>query len=612
MSATIPPDLEGHFQRIAHEQRRRAGRARQAADGNDGHAQAETDREHEPSDAKRKESQATKLVDLGLETPLFHDPEGNAYATVPVGDHDETWRLRSSGFRSWLARQYWEMEGTIPRAGAIQDALTALEGLARFDGPELVVHLRHAHVGGALYIDLGDPRWRAIEVTAAGWRIVDDPPVKFRRPRGMLALPEPVHDRQRGIESLKEFLNIIDEDAWRLVVGFMLGCYAKGPFPVLVLNGEQGSAKSTAGRVLRALIDPARTPDRSAPRDERDLIIAANNGHVVAFDNLSGLKDWQSDGLARLATGAGFGTRELYTDSEETLFWAAKPILINGITDLAVRSDLLDRSLLVTLPRIPDDRRLTEEGFWASFHAAAPAILAALLDAVSASLGGHRSVTLRRLPRMADFAVWVIAAERALGWQDGSFLAAYTRNRASAHELALESASIVPPLLRLPVDWSGTAGELLEQLLTLAGEKVVKREDWPANPRTLSGQLRRLAPDLRSIGVEVTFGARSGQRRPISIIRSEEPGPRPSSASSTSPATDSPRAGSDGRDGNDGPAQARSPHVGDDQPGRIHSRGRAATLGQDPGLPANDDGRPVDGPGISWEAFGRSQADGPA
>jgi hypothetical protein len=111
--------------------------------------------------------------------------------------------------------------------------------------------------------------------------------------------------------------------------------------------------------VIRALVDPAQTPDRSAPRNERDLLIAANNGHMVAFDNLSALKDWQRDGLARLSTGAGFGTPELHSDAEETLFWAARAIILNGITDLAVRSDLLDRSLLVTLPRIPDERRQT-------------------------------------------------------------------------------------------------------------------------------------------------------------------------------------------------------------------------------------------------------------
>lgn len=590
MTATVPPGLEDQFARVADSQRDQAddGSEDHAADGGDKQANGSTD---------RKESQATKLVDLGQRTPLFHDPEGNAYATVRIDDHDETWRLRSSPFKSWLARQYYEQQRSIPRSGAIQDALTTLEGLARFDGPELVVHLRHAHVNGGLYIDLGDARWRAIEVDAAGWRIVDEPPVKFRRPRGMMALPEPVRDRHHGVEWLQKFLNITDDDQWRVIVGYLLGCYSKGPYPVLILNGEQGSAKSTTGRVIRSLVDPARTPDRSAPRDERDLIIAANNGHVVSFDNLSGLRDWQSDGLARLSTGAGFGTRELYTDAEETIFWAARPIIINGITDLAVRSDLLDRSILVTLPRIPDELRRTAVEFWRQFTEAAPAILGALLDGVSASIGGHQMVKLRRMPRMADFAVWVVAAEAALGWEDGSFLAAYSRNRASAHELALESASIVPPLTLLPESWEGTAGELLEQLANLAGEKSAKRADWPASPGALSGQLRRLAPDLRSISVEVTF-TRTGQRRVITITRAEVASKRPSSASPPSPDLGSEHARSDDNDGNDDRARTRSSHV--------------VTQRFDPEQSANDDGWPDGGPDIDWDAYRWSQQGRPA
>ena len=475
-----------------------------------------------PDDGKRKDSQATRLVDLGGRTPLFHDSEGNAYGTVPIADHDETWRLRSGGFRSWLARKYWELEGSIPRAGALQDALVTLEGMARFDGPETVVHLRHAHVDGALYVDLGDPAWRAIEVTAAGWRIVSDPPVKFRRPRGMLALPDPVRDPGHGIEWLRDFLNITDGDAWCLIVGFLLGCYSKGPYPVLVLNGEQGSAKSTTGRALRSLVDPARTPDRSAPRDERDLIIAANNGHSRRVR--------QPVGTPRLAERRSGPTRDgRGLRHPGALHRRRGDLVLGGAADHPQRNHrprgalhLLDRSLLVTLPRIPDDRRRTEARFWARFEDAAPAILAALLDAVSASLGGHRLVRLKRLPRMADFAVWVIAAEPAIGWEPGSFLAAYSRNRASAHELALESASIVPPILRLPHEWEGTAGELLEQLSVVV--EGTKREDWPTTPRACSGQLRRLAPDLRSIGVEVTFARRSGQHHAITITRAEESG----------------------------------------------------------------------------------------
>ena len=182
---------------------------------------AQSDPDPRDHDGKHTASQATKLVALGSRTPLFHDPEGNAYATVPIGDHDETWRLRSGGFRSWLARQYWELEGAIPRAGALQDALTALEGLARFDGPEIVVHLRHAHVDGVLYVDLGDPAWRAIEVTAAGWRIVSDPPVRFRRPRGTISAPPDARCHRRRSKSLQSLENRLAKAGSLLVAGIL-------------------------------------------------------------------------------------------------------------------------------------------------------------------------------------------------------------------------------------------------------------------------------------------------------------------------------------------------------------------------------------------------------
>lgn len=210
---------------------------------------------------------------------------------------------------------------------------------------------------------------------------------------------------------------------------------------------------------------------------------------------------------------------------------------------------------------------------------------------------------------MADFAVWVIAAEPVLDWPPGTFLAAYTRNRASAHELALESASIVRPLLGLPVPWTGTAAELLERLVTLAGDKVVRHQDWPAGARALSGQLRRLAPDLRSIGVEVTFETRSGQRRPITIAQGNDQGAVPSSASPPSPVVRKGHEPHDGHDGRDGPMPPYALANDDGWAGMASGRG-PTDVGPDRHMPANDDGLPEDGPPLSWDGWDWTQ--GPA
>src|SRR5262249_30177683 len=136
------------------------------------------------------------------------------------------------------------------------------------------------------------------------------------------------------------------EGDWRLVVSWLLAALRPvGPYPVLVVYGEQGSAKSSLVRVLRALVDPNTAALRRPPREERDLVIAATNGWLIALDNLSHLPDWLSDGLCCLATGSGFATRELYTDADEAIFAARRPVVLNGIEEVATRGDLLDRAI---------------------------------------------------------------------------------------------------------------------------------------------------------------------------------------------------------------------------------------------------------------------------
>ncbi len=179
----------------------------------------------------------------------------------------------------------------------------------------------------------------------------------------MQALLRPVQDG--NIEELRGFLNLGTDDdqpnQWRLLVGWLLmALRPTGPYPVLCLYGEQGSAKSTAVRMLRSLVDPNTSPLRAEPRDTRDLAIAASNQWCVSLDNLSRIPVWLSDALCRLATGGGFSTRELYSDGEEYVFDGQRPVILNGITEIATRGDLMDRALVITLPPIPDEKRLPE------------------------------------------------------------------------------------------------------------------------------------------------------------------------------------------------------------------------------------------------------------
>jgi hypothetical protein len=454
------------------------------------------------------------LVGIAAEAELFHDSGQRAYAMLQADGHFETWPVRSKGFRLWLRRRLREEHDKSAYSEALQSALEEIESKALFECPQTEVNVRVAEVDGAVWLDLADKTWRTVEITATGWRVVEGKtPVRFIRAPGVLPLPVP----QPGgrIDDLRAFLNVRDEADFVLLVSWLLACLRRrGPYPVLSVNGEQGSAKSTLQRLMRDLVDPNTAPLRSEPKEVRDLVISASNSWVQAFDNLSHVPPWLSDALCRLSTGGGFATRELYSDREEIIFDAQRPVAINGITDLAGRSDLLDRSLNITLSAIPEDQRKDERSLWQAFETARPRILGALLDAVSAGLANEASVRLDRLPRMADFALWVAACEPALGWTPGTFLAAYTANRSSANDAAIE-ATIVGPVLQAfmaqRITWQGTSTELLAELEQAADDRTRHRKEWPGSPRKLSGDLRRIAPNLRAAGIDVAF-SKSGKR----------------------------------------------------------------------------------------------------
>ena len=397
--------------------------------------------------ASKKESQVSRLLRLAEDAELFHVPDGEAYATVPVENHRENWPIRSKQFRQWLVRLYHIETESAPRAQSVQEAIGTLESHAHFDAVERPIFVRVAEIGGKTYVDLVNKKWEVVEIDASGWRTVTQPPVKFRRARGMLPLPYPVAGGR--VDELRRFINVTDTD-WDLSVAWIIAAFrARGPFPVLVVHGEHGSAKSTHAKVTRALIDPNTADLRAEPRDVRDLMIAARNGWVIALDNVSYMPPWLSDALCRLATGGGFATRELYTDSEEMLFEAQRPAILNGIEELATRPDLLDRSLILDLPPIPAPRRRPEREFWDDFETARPRILGGLLDVVASALARLPYLKLDTHPRMADFAHWVSAAEAGLRWTDGRFLRSYSGNRSSANELALESSPVAAAVQKL-------------------------------------------------------------------------------------------------------------------------------------------------------------------
>ena len=466
-----------------------------------------------------QESTATVLVKLALESGMefWHDREGEPWVTLRNGEHVEHHKLKTKTPRRFITHLYYQAHEKPPNAQAVQEALSQLEAKAVFDGPEHEVYTRLAEVDGVIYLDLANDRWEVVKLSPEGWAIVDADtvPVRFRRPRGMLPLPTP---KPGGtLRTLAELLNVPpDSRDLKLITAWLLqSLRGTGPYPVLVLTGEQGSGKSTAAKMLRALLDPNVSPLRSLSRDERDLFIAAVNGWALAFDNISGLSQWTSDALCKLSTGGGLSTRQLFSDDDETLLDALRPVVLNGITDFVDKQDLVSRALQVRLPSIPKAERKPEAAIWKDFAEVQPGILGALLDVAVQGLQRLPTTTLETLPRLADFALWATACETPLDWPTGAFTAAYQGAQDDLIKDALEAEPVAVALLKLPehedkagikaVKWTFTASGLLDKLNEIEGHKDGKRppKGWPGAAHILSGTLKRIAPALLEQGLEV-------------------------------------------------------------------------------------------------------------
>ncbi len=454
------------------------------------------------------ENQGAVLIRLGKTADLFKTPDGERFATVEAGEHSETFRIRSRDFKEWLAGLYIAEKRQPPgSAGAMEAAILELERQAKH-GATHELHVRVAREGGRIYIDLGDDTWDVIEIGADGWRVIPgrEALVKFRRPAGLRALPRPV--KGGSLDLLRGYINAGEEKTWALIAAWLVGTLSEGPFPVLALAGEQGSAKSATTRALRKVLDPSVALTQQAPRDIRDLAIAAHNSHVLAFDNLSRVREELSDGLCCISTGQGFRCRSLYENDRETIFSASRPAVMNGITELATRADLLDRSLVLNLPPIAPENRRVETDLDAGFERDHPAILGALCDAAACALRRLDSTKIppAQTPRMADFAKWVEAAAPSLGWGAGDFLAFYSENRELAAEVALEASPVAAALIACGVDFRGTSAELSETLRGSVSEDTLHSKAWPQTPRALLEHVKRITPALRSQGWRIEWG----------------------------------------------------------------------------------------------------------
>ena len=468
-------------------------------------------------EAKGRKAARQRAVELALEScRLWHGREDGppqAFASFDREGHEEHVPLRGPAGRLWLQGLVWHSTGEALSRADLDGAVDSLEAAAVHDGPRLPVRIRVADLGDRIFLDLADDGWRVVEVTAEGWRVIPQSkaPVRFRRPDATEALPVPVAGG--NLEELGQFIHA-GPDSLSLAAAWTVAALTdRGPQAILNLQGPQGSSKSTTGRILQALVDPRRAVNRGRPKDDQALASAARNAWCLTFDNLSGLGPELADSLCRLATGGAITNRRLYTDGDESVIEARRPVILSSITDLSGRPDLRDRSVFAALEPIGEDERLSEQAFWKRFEDARPRLLGALLDALSLALRQLPAVLgAGGLDRMADAHALMTAAAPALPGGEDGFRRAWSRMREGAVDGALEASPLAQallPLLEARKGWRAPAGDLLREINLSRAVGIREPSTWPQSPRGLVSALQRLQPALRERGWIVQTGIRN-------------------------------------------------------------------------------------------------------
>ncbi len=478
----------------------------------------------EDSATSEKETQASRLLKLiqsRKDIVIFRDTHSDPFVALEVNGIRQIWSCRSKQFKNWLSYLYWTTYDKNISSEAKKGVIGTLEGIANFEKEIIPLNTRNAFYKDEIWYDLTNEKWQAIKVNASNWELVEKPPILFRRfvyNRDQV-MPIPGGD----LKLILKYFNISDPGQ-QLLTLIHIVCLFIPEFahPILLIHGQQGSSKTTFSKILRRVIDPSVMETASMPETHRELVQVIAHNSFLFFDNVSWISESVSDILAKAVTGASFPKRELYSDDDDIVYTFRRGLGINGINMVAMRPDLLERSIILKLDHIKPENRKLEKVLMSEFENDLPSILGGIFDILVKAIALKPSIEQPELPRMADFALWGCAVAEAMGLTQKEFLDAYNTNIALQTEIVINENLVASTLIAFMIskgymEWTGTATGLLTALSDYARDHHMDTYDrqWPKSHSALSRKLNELKVNLLEAGWSISTG--EGKTRKITI-----------------------------------------------------------------------------------------------
>jgi len=236
---------------------------------------------------------------------------------------------------------------------------------------------------------------------------------------------------------------------WTFAIAF--GELLPGACPVLLIEGEKGSGKSTAAKRVQVLTLGREKVQAIGKGHGDDFGVTLLRNPICILDNVDSYIDWLPDAIASYTTGGEWVRRKLYTDTDEITI-KPKSFLVATTRNARAfqRDDVADRCIILRLDRRAEkDGYALEDYLLEEVRKNRPKLFGEWLFKLNgivkklAEKNGERGL-IRVTHRLSDFSILAMTIGESLGFDPRIVAQALDSAQSEREEMTVEDDPLVP------------------------------------------------------------------------------------------------------------------------------------------------------------------------